>query len=511
MSRETVVFYAAFCLGAGLFILTGCGSGSSSTSNSGSGSGGTKPTNPVPTLASFSPSSATAGSAALTITVKGTNFISTSAVKWNDTVLATTYSSATSLTATVDASYLVNAGTATITVVNPNPGGGVSGGATFTINSASAGGVTTVDVAANSLAWDPLNQVIYLSLPSLDGANGNTVQILDPATGALGASAFAGSEPNLLSVSATSKYLYVSLNGSSNVQRMTLPNLGTDIEISLGPSSFYGPYFAMDMQAAPNSDDTVAVVRGVPNTSPEEEGGVLIYDDATVRPNVLCGWIQIPACANPSYPTGLYDSIQWNADGSDMYIANYEDTAFDFYSVPVTASGFGTVTDYAGLVPGFFALIHYDATTKYVYDEDGEVIDPNAGQVIGTFAASGLMVPDGASGTAFFLGQTQNNFGSSTYTLESFDIHKFTPIATLTISNVVGTPTHLIRWGTDGLAFTTENSSATTPSTMGAVYLISGTFVSNSAAYGGPVPEANVQRSWKDLRPFGSAAVSARK
>ncbi len=223
---------------------------------------------------------------------------------------------------------------------------------------------------------------------------------------------------------------------------------------------------------------------------------MLIYDDKVQRPNVLCGWIQIPACSSPSQGANLYDSIQWNTDATGMYIANNEDTAFDFYTVPITSSGFGTVTDYPGLVQGFFGLIHFDSTTNRVYDDNGVVIDPTVGSVVGTFSASGLMVPDGKLGTAFFLGQTQNNLGSTTYTIESFDLHKFTPIATLNITNVVGTPTHLIRWGANGLAFITINQNPSGSAPLGTVYIINGTFVGTPPAVTAAIPAENVKRSW---------------
>jgi hypothetical protein len=93
--------------------------------------------NPVPTLSALSPSSATAGGAAFTLTVTGTNFVSTSTVEWNGTGLTTTYGSATKLTASVPASDIATAGTASVTVVNPTPGGGTSSGLTFTINNPS--------------------------------------------------------------------------------------------------------------------------------------------------------------------------------------------------------------------------------------------------------------------------------------------------------------------------------------------------------------------------------------
>ena len=89
--------------------------------------------NPVPTTTSISPTCATAGGGQFTLTVTGTNFVSTSTVKWNATALATTYVSSTQLTATVTAALIAAPGTASITVVNPTPGGGASNPQTFTI------------------------------------------------------------------------------------------------------------------------------------------------------------------------------------------------------------------------------------------------------------------------------------------------------------------------------------------------------------------------------------------
>ncbi len=463
-------------------------------------SGGVSP-NPSPTISSLSPSSATAGSAALSMTVTGSNFVSTSTVGWNGSALNTTYNNSNTLTAQVPASDLASSGTDVVTVVNPAPGGGTSNGANFTVNAAESAGQITVSTLANSLAWDPVNQVIYLSLPSMDGSNGNSIQILNPVTGALGASALAGSEPDLLAVSSSSQYLYVGLDGASNVQVMTLPSLGTGIVIPLGSSSNFGPYYAMDVEASPVADGTVAVVRGLPSLDPEEEGGVIIYDQGVARANPLCGFIQ-SGCTG----TGgdLFDSIQWNSAATEMYAANNEDTGFDFYTIPVTSAGFGTVTDYPGLVGGFGSNIHYDATTGYVYDDDGVVINPSAGSIVGTFQSSGLMVPDGANGKAYFLGQTTGDAGTSTYTIQSFNINTFDPISGVTIQNVIGTPTHFIRWGSDGLAFTSASGVGTSTET-GAVYILSGSLVSAPLDQAGTTPHAtseNVQRTWTTRAPL---------
>jgi hypothetical protein len=92
-------------------------------------------TNPVPTISSLAPSSATTGGAAFTLTVNGTNFISTSTVDWVGAALSTTYVSATQLTAQVPAPDIASSGSPSVTVVNPTPGGGTSNAATFTVSS----------------------------------------------------------------------------------------------------------------------------------------------------------------------------------------------------------------------------------------------------------------------------------------------------------------------------------------------------------------------------------------
>ena len=100
--------------------------------------------NPAPTVTSLSPTSATAGGAAFTLTVNGTGFVSTSVVKFNGAAKTTTFVNATQLTAAITAADIATAGTATVTVTNPAPGGGTSGNLSFTINPVSAPTLTSV-------------------------------------------------------------------------------------------------------------------------------------------------------------------------------------------------------------------------------------------------------------------------------------------------------------------------------------------------------------------------------
>src|SRR5512143_4368110 len=94
---------------------------------------GPTPSLPAPTVTSLNPTSAFAGDSAFTLTVNGTNFVSGSVVRLNGGDRATTYVSATKLTASIPAADIAAAGPVSVTVFNPGSGGGTSNAATFSI------------------------------------------------------------------------------------------------------------------------------------------------------------------------------------------------------------------------------------------------------------------------------------------------------------------------------------------------------------------------------------------
>ena len=106
-------------------------------------------TDPVPSISSLSPPNATAGGGEFTLMVNGSNFISTSAVLWNGIGYPTSYVSGTQITAAISAADIAIAGTSSVTVVNPAPGGGTSPAASFTIGGSIPGNVLFVSPAGS--------------------------------------------------------------------------------------------------------------------------------------------------------------------------------------------------------------------------------------------------------------------------------------------------------------------------------------------------------------------------
>lgn len=475
MRSSVLGMMAVLVLGA----VTGCGSKFTGTLCESCGNGPTPPAGGA-VVTSVSPASVAAGGPGFTLTVTGKNFAQGMTVGGIGTT-STTYVSSTEMQAQVPASAIANPGSLTIIAVT-SPPPTLNFGVGFTITDAAAPGnsgftVSNVAIEANDMVWNPTSQQIYLSVSGGSATNANTITALDPVTGQLGISQAAGSEPDKLAISSDGSYLYAGLDSAGSVQRFMLPGLGKDIAISLGSDPTFGPDFAVDVEVAPGSPHTIAVVRG--GSSPDV-GGVVIYDDAVAR-----------TTSASVYPI---NSIQWNSNASQIYADNSGDTSFDFYVFSVNPSGVQEANEYMGLVGG---QLHYESTTGFVYSDQGKAIDPSTGSTVGTFPLEavdggytffGVMVPDGTLNVAYYLGQGDSEQGTQNYTLEAFDLTHFTLLGAISIPNVVGTPVKLIRWGTNGLAFLTKTIDTTNgtaaPAQGDGVYLISGAFVTNPAAQG---------------------------
>ena len=436
----------------GSFLVCVVAAGCLAACGGGSGGGGGLPPGP-PTITSISPPSIEAGSPGFTLTVNGSNLDSTCNVNWNldsDQLiqLPTTFISSSAVQAPVPASQVASIGFAFVTLDCAGDGGYEK----FLITGFPR---TEVDVAANDIAWDAVHQVLYLSVPPTV-SGGNSIAVLNPTTGKVISSQSVGNNPDVLAISSDDQFLYVGLDDTSSVQRLTLPDLGMDVNYSLGPQYF----FAFDMQVAPGFPHTLAVSIGNSALLTPEQEGITIFDDAAARPK--------------SSPHHILSSIQWNSNATEIFAADSGDTGFYFYWMGVDSTGITSDNYVENVFSSFNAPygnhIHFDSATGLIYSDDRHVVTQNGG-VIGTFAAptdgpnNNRMVPDSKLNAAFFLYSNNCQFSNvgACYTLQSFDLTNFTYINSLTMSSVQGTPINMVRWGDTGMAFNTDT---------GQVYLV---------------------------------------
>ena len=143
--------------------------------------------NPVPSIGSISPDATAVASAAFTLTVKGTGFVSTSVVNFGTTPLATTFLSNTRVTAQVTAALVATSGSGWITVTTPGTPNLVSnlvfltvGPSTATLNYSAAGYSTGFNPSAVTQADFNGDGKLDLAVASQEfgGFGGGTVAVL---------------------------------------------------------------------------------------------------------------------------------------------------------------------------------------------------------------------------------------------------------------------------------------------------------------------------------------------
>ena len=386
---------------------------------------------PEPSISNVSPVSIVAGTASEPILVEGQNFMAGAKVQWNGVSIATTYLSSSQLQFRPTKTELATAGIVQLAVANPSPGT-ISLPTNFNVTYPVK--LTVLDLPANDLVWDPFAQMIYASLPSSYGANGNSIAVINPSTAAVTGYFFAGSEPTKLALDSTSKYLYVGLNGNGSVQRLKLPSFATDIDISLGTNN--GPNLADAIAVSPTNSHTIAVAPsqgGCCGAGPLE-----FFTDATQLPNS----VSFPAMSQLAF-----------ASGTTLY--GYDSGTLS--QVSVDSSGGTLAQQWNGLVTG----ITFQYSGGLIFGGSGEEFDPATGLLLGTFdtgpcCSSTEVLPDSPINRAFVIGETPffNNFG-----ITSYDLAEFTPLAVADLSDLMTSccisfaPSKFIQWGNNGLAF----------------------------------------------------------
>jgi hypothetical protein len=390
---------------------------------------------PVPTVTSLS---VTAGPIVTDtkLTVYGTGFSGASTVSYNGQAVTTTYSSSTSLTATIPASQVLFPGTGNVTVITPAPGGGTSNALVYT---------AYVPIVSNSMVYNSTNGLLYVSVPSSAGpAYGNSVVSVDPQTGAIGTPIRVGAEPNKLAVTDDGKFLWVALDGAAAVRKvdLTTGTVGQQFGFAGNGAIYQPPATVTAMIALPGSDNSVVV-----SSNGQYGQSIGIYDNGVFRgtPSTTYNF------------NSTYSALQADGSRNEIYAA-----AGGTYAVyTYTASGLtqkttannGTYTNYS---PADLQI-----TGSRAYTDVGKVYDSESGALLGTFYQSGTIVAGGATtadtalGKAFVL-DSATQYGSINQ-IQIFNLSDFNPTSSsvipITLAQTSSSLSTMVRWGTNGLAF----------------------------------------------------------
>jgi hypothetical protein len=462
---------------------------------------GTSP-NSIASLSSLSPQSASSASSSVTVTITGTGFSpdSVAVANYNNIQarnLPTTYVSASQLSVAIPLAQITTTRPLEIMVLDQVTGLYSSNELTFTILPSSGNTkITPLNLCGLAMAWDAKSQLLYVGTANYDGAHPNSIVAVNGTNGEIVKTQSVEPDPMFLTVSANGDFLYAAYAGSTDLTQFALPGLNTTASGVLNNPKA-GPYFAGDLKAAPTNPHRVAVTLLKLGWHPEALGGVSIFDDGVLQPDFLPGWTggqAVPA---------LYDTLAWSS--SDQLLtsasARWDDGMVGpLYQLQVNPSGVSYLGQgTANFNDGGAGDIHSDFGTGLIYSDDGTVADPGTGAIVGSYKASGLVAPDSSLNRVFILGQTQVQADSGSFTIQSFDEKAFTPLTSITLTNISGSPIQLVRWGSSGLAVLTVGGSA---GGLGMLYLIEdASFVSGAprANFSPANSQENVQQRWKRI------------
>lgn len=275
------------------------------------------------------------------------------------------------------------------------------------------------DLTANDLVYDSNSRRILASVSGLDPHYPNRVVAIDPFTETVVASTFVGSEPGKLAISDDGSVVYVVLTGSSSIRRLGAASLTSDLEFPA--MSGGGPF---DLAVAPGQSGTLAAA-GM--------GEVAVYDDGVKR----------------GTSTGSANVIEFGASAARLYGYYNLDSSYRYSRMNVDQSGVSLLDSTRNLVTGSVD-IRYDRGR--VFTSDGDVIDPEARTLVGTFPGnaptSEVVAPDPLTSRVYFLEKPYSYF------LAAFDRDTLSELGSLALPTDLSVYTRsLTRWGANGLAF----------------------------------------------------------
>jgi hypothetical protein len=416
----------------------------------------------VPALKSISPTGIQAGATDTVLTVTGTGFSSGATVYLGSTALATSFTSSTTLSATVPSAQLASMGWGAVTVSNPAPGGGASNALPLTVFS-------VITLGVNHILYDPYSQNIMASVGSGSTAvTGNSIVAITPSTATVGTAVPIGSQPTNLALTSDGQILYTILAGSESVARYNMLTQAADFTYTVPTnSSFDGGIALRGISAQPGTENTIAL-------DIASFTGNAIYDfNPATKTAAIRGQASGPYSGSCISFLDAGDLLAFDTETSGATLDHYTVTSagFTYYNYSQysesTLNHFGCFKLSGGLAFANAGGVANPATVPAT--QLGEF--PVSGG--GTFSVSNAFAPDASLKRAFYLAET-GSASTNVDGLQAYNGTTFLPTNSvfLNIPSIEGSTSYtgvdVIRWGQDGLALLTSG---------GHIYLLRGAAV----------------------------------
>ena len=280
------------------------------------------------------------------------------------------------------------------------------------------------DQSVADMIYDRFNKLIYATVPANGGTDSNCLITIDPAIGRIVNSYYLGNDPNQLDVSSDGQFIYLGFNKTNAFARFNTVSNMVDLEVPVG------------------STTDVAAVPGLPYSVAVCADGVAIFDGGVQRSNtyglgsfVVAGSANEFFTAGGGYPSASFAILSADASGVTNY--TYENAPFNYV---------------------LYTIKYQDGL---IFASDGIVFNPTNSNALGTLTNCSIVEPDLASGRIYSMGYQTVSGSPDAWTIYAWDPTNFQLVANLPIPDdydIYGSPSALIRWGTNGLAFNDANT-----------------------------------------------------
>ncbi|EEF59446.1 conserved repeat domain protein [Pedosphaera parvula Ellin514] len=318
-------------------------------------------------------------------------------------------------------------------------------------------GAFAVNCSSEDLMYDPVRDRLLLSVGSGIVSNQtNGLAVFNPYNGVTESFTALGKKPSKLARSYDGTSLYVSLPDDALVRRLNLPTLSQNLEFGLGGEYIYGvwyPFYANDFASVPGDSDSLVAfrVRRAGPMADEFGEGLALFQNGVMRTNVT--------------ETGGSWKVEFDNDTGTLFGFNLGDLrrcSFD-------SNGVSFIEQY----PAFASYsagndIEYGA--GHLFTTAGKMVDYQPFRLAWVFSGAEnatLVEPDAVSRRVFYLVQTNG------WQIRAYDVQNRLLLGNIPVPNVLGTPSTLIRWGTNGLAFRTSSNQ---------LYVVRSPLISSNAA-----------------------------
>ena len=304
---------------------------------------------------------------------------------------------------------------------------------------------TVLNFPANDIVYDPGTQRLYASIPSKAGAIGNSITVIDPASGTVGPSIFVGSEPNPLALSEDGATLWVGLDGAGTVRRFDVASLTPGAHFPVAGAQDPTPMKAMAILPLPRQPDTLVLLR-IPVSG---AGGytVGVYDNGVMRPSILLdtGAGRSLSLAVDRQTGDLFSCLEMGRDG---VVTPLKIDQRGIISSPTPVPGKPPTTPVPPFLVGCMPPIKIEG--GLLYTGTGRVFDLASRTLVGSYPGVMHFALNPIAQRVYFL-RTSLVEHQQPGLVYVFDQHTFRPVAMIQVSFSLQTYTGLVPWGDDGL------------------------------------------------------------